>query len=69
MMKPFDCAFRLFETQAEMAKTLGVDESLISKWKHVFDGKVPMRYFATLLEEAKRRKVKLTTKDLVHGRQ
>lgn len=50
-----------------MAKFLGVHESLVSKWKNVFNGTIPMRYFKPLLAEAKRRNKKLTPKDLIYG--
>ncbi len=41
-------AIEYFGGQRKMAKALGVNESLISRWKRLHDGNVPMQYIVRL---------------------
>ena len=41
-------AVKYFGNQRKMADSLGVDESLVSRWKRVNDGKVPIQYIIRL---------------------
>ena len=43
-----EAAVKYFGDQRKMAKALGVNESLISRWKRLHDGKVPMQYIIRL---------------------
>ena len=43
-----ETAIEYFGSQREMAKALDVDESLISRWKKLHDGHVPMQYIIRL---------------------
>lgn len=51
---------QVFGSQAEVARILDVDKSTVNRWV-----RVPAKYHVTLLDEAKRRKVRLNQLDLV----
>ena len=50
----------VFGSQSEVARICGVDKSSVTRWKHA-----PAKHHARLLNEARRRKLALTHKDLI----
>jgi predicted transcriptional regulator len=68
MQSPLDILLTIFSTQAELARFLGLTQSVVSKWRHNSNGQFPAKHYKPLLEEAKRRKKRLTPNDLVLGR-
>lgn len=51
---------RVFGSQSEVARVVGVDKSTVNRWNHV-----PAKYHRRLLDEARSRGVALNHADLV----
>lgn len=49
-----------------LARELNTDPRTISRWRE--SGLVPSRYHVAILETAKRFKVRVTERELIHGR-
>jgi hypothetical protein len=59
----------VFGTVSEVARVLGVDKSTVSRWQVGPDmggtsGRIPQKYWPTLLAVARKRKLKLSLRDL-----
>jgi hypothetical protein len=53
-----------FATDSELTRFLGIDRSCVWDWRQRLDGGIPSRHWITLVDEAKKRRKKLTMEDL-----
>lgn len=66
---PVETLIKAFGSNAEISRILDVNKSTITRWGYSKErngtgGKIPQKHWQTLLKEAKKRKVKLSLRDL-----
>ncbi|CAB5223299.1 hypothetical protein UFOVP381_24 [uncultured Caudovirales phage] len=68
-VSPAQAVIEAFGTNAEVARIISVSKSTITRWGYDkankgTDGRVPQKYWPTLLDAARKRKIKLNVRDL-----
>lgn len=70
MLNPVEYAIKEFGGVRSLARALGIEPSIISKWRKPRSGSyyIPSKYLIHIIRKAKKLELDVTLEDLVHGR-